>query len=281
MTGRGFWFFPMSREMCYRCFWPKALCWCPSLLPMETRTHFVFLQHPKEFKEEKAGTGRLTHLCLPNSELHMGKGFDGHEIVQALINDPGNHSVLLYPGVTAVNLSEAGSREPIRPAQSELGTGSRAGSQLSALRSQLAHRRLVVFLLDATWSGARKMLRLSPSLQRLPRVMFTPSAPSRYIIKQQPQEGCLSTLEAVHELLLVLEHAGLDHYPQPELLLSVFKRMQDFQISCAADPSRPGYRRKPYGVPADRMGPQGRSGSRRERFLKTPAAASGQDLTKQ
>ena len=66
--------------------------------------------------------------------------------------------------------------------------------------------RLLVFILDATWSGARKMLKLSPSLQRLPRVMFTPTAPSRYVIKQQPQDGCLSTLEACHELLLSLEN---------------------------------------------------------------------------
>ncbi len=262
--------------MCYRCFWPKALCWCPSLLPMETRTHFVFLQHPKEFKEEKAGTGRLTHLCLPNSELHMGKGFDDHDSVQPLINDPANYPVLLYPGVTAVNLSEAESMEHRAGSQAES-----SGSRLSALRSQLAHRRLVVFLLDATWSGARKMLRLSPSLQRLPRIMFTPAAPSRYIIKQQPQEGCLSTLEAVHELLLVLERAGLDRYAQPELLLGIFQRMQDFQINCAADPSRPGYRRKPYGVPGERLGPQGRSGSRRERFLKKPAEQTGQGFTKQ
>ena len=245
--------------MCYRCFWPEKLCWCASLRPMPTRTRFVFLMHPKEFKEEKAGTGRLTHLCLPNSELHMGTGFDGDEAVQALINDPKNYPVLLYPGKEALNLSEAGSGEQ--------GAGN---SQLSTLNAQLEQRTLLVFLLDATWSGARKMLRLSPGLQRLPRIMFTPSAPSRYIIKQQPVEGCLSTLEAVHELLTVLERTGLDRYPDPAQLLGIFQRMQDFQISCAADPNRGGYRRQPYSEPAERTAVRGRSGERRLRYLQGP-----------
>ncbi len=219
---------------------------------MATRTRFVFLMHPKEFKEEKAGTGRLTHLCLPNSELHMGKGFDDHEAVQTLIRDRSNYPVLLYPGPKAVNLSES--------------------DQASAFSGQLQARRLVVFLLDATWSGARKMLRLSPSLQRLPRLMFTPSAPSRYIIKQQPVEGCLSTLEAVHELLAVLTRTGLDRYEDPAQLLGLFQRMQDFQISCAADPNRAGYRRQPYGSPAQRVRAHGRSGSRRLKYLSGPLA---------
>jgi DTW domain-containing protein YfiP len=201
--------------------------------------------HPKEFKQEKAGTGRLTHLCLPNSELHMGMGFDNHEAVQSLIADPKNFPVLLYPGENARNLSTGG---------------------LSA--DDLGGRRLVVFLLDATWSGARKMLRLSPSLQRLPRVMFIPAAPSRYVIKQQPQEGCLSTLEAVHELLSVLEKSGLDDYPNPDQLVGIFHKMQDFQLRCAADPARPGYRRRPYSAPTERVRPQGRSGQRRG-YLKT------------
>lgn len=200
---------------------------------METRTRFVFLMSPKEFKEEKAGTGRLTHLCLPNSELHMGKGFEGDEAVRELLADPANHCVLLYPGRDAKNLT----------------TGEFAAATLGG-------RRLVVFLLDATWGGARKLLRLSPSLQRLPRIMFTPTTPSRYIIKQQPQEGCLSTLEAVHELLLVLERTGLDRYPDPGQLIAVFHRMQDFQMKCAADPTRPGYRRHPYSDPATRKLPR-------------------------
>src|SRR5688500_2372527 len=192
----------MSRETCYRCFWPKSLCWCPSITPITTRTKFVFLMHPKEFKQEKAGTGRLAHLCLAGSEIHMGIEFDQHEIVQDLLRDPTYFPMLLYPGENAQNLSESAS---------SLG--------------DLGGRRLLIFLLDATWSGARKMLRLSPCLQQLPRIMFTPSAPSRYVIKQQPQEGCLSTLEAAHELLVSLERAGLDHYERPEQLHGLFDRM--------------------------------------------------------
>lgn len=236
----------MPRETCYRCFWPKALCWCPSLVPMPTRTRFVFLMHPKEFKQEKAATGRLTHLCLPNSELHMGIGFDRAEAVQVLIRDPLNYCVLLYPGPAAVNLS--------------------APAAIPDFATALGPRRLVVFLLDATWAGARKMLRLSPTLQALPRIMFTATAPSRYIIKQQPQAGCLSTLEATHELLLAFARAGLDEYPLPAQLLGVFDRMQDFQIRCARDPARPGYRRHPYSDPATRLPARGRSGTR-NRYL--------------
>jgi DTW domain-containing protein YfiP len=215
---------------------------------MDTRTRFVFLMHPKEYKHEKAGTGRLTHLCLPNSELQMGVGFDAHPEVQALLHDPTNFPVLLYPGEQARNLSNG-----------------------DFAADELAGRRLVVLLLDATWSCARKMLRLSSSLQRLPRIMFTPSAKSRFVIKQQPQEGCLSTLEATHELLIALERSGLDRYPQPEQLLGLFARMQDFQMRCASDPSRPGYRRQPYSDPGERTAAQGRNAGRRNRFLPTPA----------
>jgi DTW domain-containing protein len=238
----------MSRETCYRCFWPQTLCWCPSIQPMDTHTRFVFLMHPKEFKQEKAGTGRLTHLSLVQSELHMGIGFDDHPRVQALLADPANFPVLLYPGAGARNLSVGG---------------------LSA--ADLGGRRLVIFLLDGTWACARKMLRLSPSLQRLPRVMFTAeTAVSRYVIKQQPQDGCLSTLEATHEVLLALERSGLDHYPRPDQLLELFQRMQAFQLKCASDPARTGYRRTEYRPPAERVRPQGKSGQRRTRYVPKP-----------
>ena len=239
----------MTREMCYRCFLPQHLCWCGTAIPMPTRTRFVILMHPKEFKHEKAGTGRLTHLCLADSEIRMGVCFDEHQAVQALIHDPLNLPVLLYPGEAALNVS-----------QGELGP------------EELGGRRLVVFLLDATWSCAREMLKLSPTLQALPRIMFSATAPSRFVIKQQPQAGCLSTLEATHELLLALAKAGLDEYPRPEQMLGLFERMQQFHLDCARDPSRDGYRRSGgYSDPASRRRPKGASGLRRNRFLRAPA----------
>ena len=179
----------------------------------------------------------------------MGINFDQDEAVQELLADPGFYPVLLYPGDEAINLSNGAASLQI-----------------------LDDRRLLVILLDATWSGARKMLRLSHTLQRLPRVMFTASAPSRYVIKQQPQVGCLSTLEATHEILLALERAGLDRYPLPNQMHGLFNRMQEFQIQCAQDPARGGYRRHAYSAPGERLPPQGRSGARRTRYLKQPPA---------
>lgn len=236
----------VSRETCYRCFWPKAHCWCPSIKAMETRTKFVFLMHPKEFKQEKASTGRLTHLALSQSEIVVGVEFDGNPRVQALLADPALYPTLLYPGRTARNVSRGELKE-----------------------DALQGRRLVVFVLDATWSCARKMLKLSPSLQSLPRLGFdAQTAVSRYVIKQQPQAGCLSTLEATHEMLLALETAGLDRYSDPTQLIALFHRMQDFQLKCATNPDRKGYRLTPMRPVEERRGVLSRqTGSRRNRFI--------------
>lgn len=179
--------------------------------------------HPKEFKQEKSGTGRLTALSLAGSTIEMGVGFDDHPAVNRLIDDEANFPVLLYPAVGAMNVSEGGLTPEV-----------------------LGDRRLVVFLLDGTWACAKKMLTESHRLQSLPKLMFTPVERSKWLIKRQPHEWCLSTLEATHQLLGALSAAGLDAYPDPQALPRLFQSMQEFQISCANDPNRSGYRKKPY-----------------------------------
>jgi DTW domain-containing protein YfiP len=221
---------------------------------MATRTKFVFLMHPQEFKHAKAATGRLTHLCLADSELHMGVGFDQHEAVQALMNDPANFPVLLYPGRNARDLSKG---------------------ELHA--SDFGDRRLVVFLLDGTWRLVRHIWRDSLSLHRLPRIMFSNAAPSRYVIKRQPEIGCLSTLEATHELLLVLERSGLDRYSMPGQLLGLFHRMQQLQLTFAAESARLGIRRHALRTTAQRSPLPVRTGPKRRRiFASTSESASAQ-----
>lgn len=227
------------REQCWRCFWPLAQCWCDRLVAQDVETSFVFLMHPKEFKQEKAGTGRLTALSLAGSRVLMGVGFDDHPEVNRLLDDPGLFCVLLYPSVGALNVSQGALNRPA-----------------------LGGRRLTVFLLDGTWACAKKMLTQSRRLQALPQLMFTPTEKSRFVIKRQPHEWCLSTLEAVHQLMGALESAGLDRYPDPEALPRVFDDMQAFQIACARDPARSGYRRKPYQALPRSTAPSPRKGTR-------------------
>jgi DTW domain-containing protein YfiP len=174
---------------------------------MQTRTRIVLLMHPMEFRHQKCTTGRLTCLNLANSEIIPGVSFDGNARVRFLIDDPRNYPVLLYPGEDAMSIRDGGF-----PASAPGG------------------RRLVVFLIDATWHCSRKIVRESPSLMRLPRLRIEPEAPSRFIIKRQPAPWCLSTIEATHELLLALDAGGLEIYPDTHRLLDAFNAMQDFQL---------------------------------------------------
>jgi DTW domain-containing protein YfiP len=206
----------MPRETCYRCRRPKEYCLCPTEAPMETRTRIVLLMHPMEWRREKCATGRLACLNLAGSEIIPGLAFDENPRFREIITDAKLYPVLLYPGSDAINLTEGGF-----PA------------------SELDGRRLVVFLIDATWACAKSVLRSSPGLLELPRVMFVPREKSRFVIKRQPRDYCLSTIEAIHELLLSLESAGLDSYPDKTRLLAAFDAMQRIQIQKAASEGNP------------------------------------------
>jgi len=201
------------REFCLRCRRPKVNCLCPTEPPLETKTHIVLLMHPKEYRRQKTGTGRLACLNLANSELLHGLAFDEHPRVRTLLGDPGNYPALLYPGPTAIDLGAPGAA--------------------SGFAEKTAGKKLVVFLIDSTWACANAVIRESPGLLRLPRLQFRSSEKSRWVIKRQPKEYYLSTIEAIHELFCALEGAGLEDYPDKERLLGVFMAMQEYQVERA------------------------------------------------
>jgi len=208
----------MSREFCWRCRRPKEICLCPVLPPLRIATKIVLLMHPMEWRREKCTTGRITCLNLAESEIIPGLAFDKNPRYRALADDPANFPMLLYPGAGATNLSEGGFPSGL-----------------------LEGRRLVVFLIDATWACARVVARESPGLMGLPRLMFTPREKSRWVIKKQPAPWCLSTLEAAHELLLALDAAGLERYEDRGRLLEAFAAMQAHQIRHAGSSPRLRY----------------------------------------
>lgn len=179
-----------------------------------TRTKFVILMHPKEFKKTKNGTGRLTHLSLPNSELYIDIDFSCHNAVNELIDNPDNLCYLLYPGKNTLNLNTQ--------------------------KIDTEGKNLVIFIIDSTWPCSVKMLRVSRNLHNLPKVSFTHSKNSQFVIKEQPKEYCLSTIESTLTLLELLHEHGIENIEDGAFkqFLDPFRAMVSYQIGCAEESKR-------------------------------------------
>ena len=169
------------RATCSRCQRPQSACICRFVTPTAHTTEVLILQHPLEEHHAK-NSARLLHLSLPRSRMVVGEAF-GDAALQALMPEP-RYTVLLYPPT-----EYASHAAPAVLAPYEL--------------ANLANVRLVV--LDATWRKSRKMLHLSPALQRLPRLALVDVPAGRYAIRKAHQPGQLSTLEATCAALAQLE----------------------------------------------------------------------------
>lgn len=181
-----------------------------------------------EFKKEKVGTGRFSHLILENSKVVVDVGFDENAEFQAILNDPEYESYVLYPGV-----------EPI-----DLGTD---------VLAQKVTKKAQFIVIDGTWPCAKKMMKLTTSLHHVPRVSFKSDRISEFKVKHQPMPGCLSTVESIHQVLLDLNRMGMENTnPAHENLMDVFRHTVNQQMDLAKDPSRQGYRKKPFSLPENR-----------------------------
>jgi DTW domain-containing protein len=213
-------------NLCLRCRRRLRTCVCEHIRPFETDSRFIILMHPMEFKKEKVGTGRFTHLILKNSEIIVDVNFDKNSRFNEALNSS-YESYVLYPGDKTINLSE----------------------EISSLPSG----KKQFFVIDGTWPCAKKMMKLSTKLHGLPRVSFSRSRTSEFKVKHQPLPGCLSTVESIHQVLLELNRLGMEKTAgAEENLMTVFRKTVDQQVALASDPERVAYRKKPLTLPEDR-----------------------------
>ncbi len=197
-----------QRKVCYRCHRPKSSCMCAYITPIETKTRFVILMHPKEFKRTKNGTGHFTNLSLTNCELHVDVDFSKNETINKIISDPLNLCYVLYPSSESLNLNE----------------------QFVGRKG----RHTVIFLIDATWPCSKAMLKSSPNLNSLTKLSFTHEEVSAFTFKQQPKDHCLSTMESAWYVLKLLnahQEEKMDREEMESFLLP-FHKMVEYQLSC-------------------------------------------------
>lgn len=214
-----------AREsFCYECHRLQKNCLCSLIKPFDTKFKFVILMHPMEAKKEKMGTGRISLAMLKNSSMIMGVDFTEDAEVNALISDPDNYCMTMYPGQKSINVSE----HDVTP--------------ISNLFKQ--NKKIIVFLIDGTWPCAKKMMRLSKNIKALPRISFNATHTSIFEIKEQPADYCLSTLESIHFFIQECNRRELEQTEKAEdQMITVFKAMIDFQMKCALDPSLSSYKR--------------------------------------
>jgi len=192
------------RDLCLKCFRSQATCLCDDVVPVRPEIEIVILLHPME-RKRSIGTARLTHLCLTNSRIITGATFNDHPSVKQILADPEKVCFVLYPGPKSTNIEEQ------LPAQ--------------MTEAKQLGRQVVVFVIDGTWPCAKRMLRKSTILHSLPQISFHPTKTSEYQIRKQPESYCLSTVEAVHRVLGILE-PSLD----ASNLLHVFRELVKTQL---------------------------------------------------
>lgn len=208
------------RDLCLRCLRPKNSCYCPYTKDVDCKIKFVFLMHPKEARKQRTGTGRLAHLCLPESEIIVGIDFTHNQHLNNLLNDPKYFPMLMYPG------------DDVYTAKS--------GSLLSDMKG----RTPLIIIIDSTWFCSKKMIKESMNVNTLPRISFYGSYKSIFTFKHEPEEYCVSTIESCYYIIKEFQDQGLaPKEADPEPLMNVFKQMILHQINAENDriaSGRPG-----------------------------------------
>lgn len=117
--------------------------------------------------------GLAEDKCL----IYKGKKFPQprHEDLENILNQ--SNTLLLYPSKTAVDIRDVDN-----------------GTECYNL-----------VLIDGTWPQAKAIYASSPILHNLKQVKLLSSTTSSYVIRTQPTEGCLSTLETAAIALSQLE----------------------------------------------------------------------------
>ncbi len=189
----------VPRALCPECLRPVQVCCCAHVQNLETRTRVLILQHPRE-RKVGVNTARLAHQCLPNSVMRSGVDFGDDPVVRALLEDPSRPAAVLFPGKDAIDIFANPPQGPV-----------------------------TLVVLDGTWWQAAKLLRANPRIAALPRWGLSLSHASRYRIRRQPAEHCVSTVEALAAVLGVLERDP----DRMQRLLIPFERMVQVQLEYA------------------------------------------------
>ncbi|XP_077398652.1 tRNA-uridine aminocarboxypropyltransferase 2 [Vanacampus margaritifer] len=197
------------RPTCLRCRRPQKVCLCPFLpaQPLDVSTCLYIVQHPAE-ESRVLRTVPLLAACLPSGKCNViiGRRFNEAKNPELAEVCRDSRTLILYPGPNSQNLEEL------------------------VQRPEEGAKTHNIILIDGTWSQAKNIF-LKNSMLHLPKqVQLNRSLSSQYVIRTQPSNICLSTLECAAVALSILECNDIFQ----EVLLRPLKALCSFQLEHGA-----------------------------------------------
>lgn len=191
------------RDVCKNCERPQCVCLCQSfpINPIPIQTNIIILQHPNE-ESRTLATVPLLQKCVCKEKCHVlrGRRFaeSKYEVLERAIAAP--DTTVLFPSKTAVDLCSL----PQQP---------------------LCADDAALIVIDGTWSQARGLFYHNEFLHKLRQTKLSQTGSSEYVIRTQPNEASLSTLESVAYTLSWLEASPLlyDKLVQPMRMLCQYQ----------------------------------------------------------
>ena len=165
----------VKRPNCKRCNRPGRVCVCFAFpeIPVDIQTTIHILQHPREQDFRLLTTVPLLQQCIPENKckVYRGKRFPYSKFGDLYDICGKSNAALLYPSKDAVDIKD--------------------------FAADLDDEPLQLIVLDGTWQEARAIKHNCKFLDNISKVKITGSWRSEFVIKTQPTDDCVSTLEAV------------------------------------------------------------------------------------
>ncbi|KAH9526720.1 DTW domain-containing protein 2 [Dermatophagoides farinae] len=202
---------PTKRVICSQCQRPEPVCFCSDIDPiLQLQNHLIILQHPNELKR-CLRTTKILELSIPNDNYHLfnGKRFPMKKFPELFDLIEQRETILLYPSPMAESLGIEG----IQPNKND--------DQFIGFNA---------IILDGTWHQARVLYNCNPFLHSLRCIKLESTGRSQYVIRTQPTEACLSTVEAAAILFSRLENDPSIH----DRLTRPLRAICDYQLNMGA-----------------------------------------------
>jgi len=165
-------------DSCTKCGLPIITCICNKSSKIKTSAQIWILSTEREFYRP-SNTARLLKLINPDStEIFLWERTKKPQKLMAYINDEKYETYLLFP------------------VEDEL-------VQCRKVENISTGKIPAFILIDGTWKEARKILRKSDYLNKLPRISLAPNFKSQYDLRRGVTDGNLCTIEAAIEVLKI------------------------------------------------------------------------------